>query len=287
MPTIEVIRPLRLSPTGGTELTIVNRTTTNVYYGLTPTVNKVNKIGTLNLNESLTLTKGFVWVVAESTSEQLGGKRFQQPAILDLHEEEIESTLIKNGELEGPLTISPGALIVQSGASAEAVRAEGESTTHHAATAIQKAKTGTGAALNIVSENKEFSASEITGTESSHGTLKISHLNPGATAASDQNAAAISIDLQGLNGEAGEETGCQGIFMTSTTTEEHFSGSWFSVRNTAKAIINRMKSTGVWEYREAPGTPTGVEPECWALYAKEEKLFIKFGSAAAKEIQIP
>ena len=52
----------------------------------------------------------------------------------------------------------------------------------------------------------------MTGHETSHGTLKISHVNPGPNPASD--AAALSIDL--LAGKAGG-TAAQGIFLKSTT----------------------------------------------------------------------
>jgi len=70
------------------------------------------------------------------------------------------------------------------------------------------------AALNIVSANTAFSACEVTGHESGHGTLKISHVNAGSGPTSDQNAAALSIDLQA--GDAGG-TAAQGIFLKSTT----------------------------------------------------------------------
>ena len=70
------------------------------------------------------------------------------------------------------------------------------------------------AGLNVVSANTAFSACEVTGHETSHGTLKISHVNPGPNPASDANAAAISIDLQA--GKAGG-TAAQGIFVKSTT----------------------------------------------------------------------
>jgi hypothetical protein len=75
MPQIELIRPLELGPTGTSELTITNQGSHNVYYGRTATVSVSNKIGTLNVGESLVLTSGSVWVVAEQT-----------PVILDLRE---------------------------------------------------------------------------------------------------------------------------------------------------------------------------------------------------------
>jgi hypothetical protein len=86
------------------------------------------------------------------------------------------------------------------------------------------------AGLNVVSANTAFSACEVSGHESDHGTLKISHANPGPNPASDANAAAISIDLQ--SGNAGG-TAAQGIFLKSTTG------------GTSGKIMNYVDSTGV------------------------------------------
>ena len=70
------------------------------------------------------------------------------------------------------------------------------------------------AGLNVVSANTAFSACEVSGNETGHGTLKISHVNPGPNPTSDANAAALSIDLQaGME----EGTAAQGIFLKSTT----------------------------------------------------------------------
>ena len=41
------------------------------------------------------------------------------------------------------------------------------------------------AGLNVVSANTAFSACEVSGHETGHGTLKISHVNPGPNPASD------------------------------------------------------------------------------------------------------
>src|SRR6516162_3781629 len=86
------------------------------------------------------------------------------------------------------------------------------------------------AGLNVVSANPAFSACEVSGHETGHGTLKISHVNPGNEATSDANAAAISIDLQA--GEA-PGTAAQGIFLKSTS-----GGS-------SGKIINYVDSKGV------------------------------------------
>jgi hypothetical protein len=109
------------------------------------------------------------------------------------------------------------------------------------------------AALNVVSANTAFSASEVTGHEIGHGTLKISHVNPGPTPTSDANAAAISIDLQ--EGKAGG-TAAQGIFLKSTT-----GGS-------SGKIVNYVDSTGVTIFallpdgslllRPLPAAPAGT-----------------------------
>ena len=86
------------------------------------------------------------------------------------------------------------------------------------------------AALNVVSANTAFSASEVSGHETGHGTLKISHVNPGPHPGSDANAAAISIDLQAGHAHG---TAAQGIFLKSTTG------------GTSGKILNYVDSRGV------------------------------------------
>ena len=86
------------------------------------------------------------------------------------------------------------------------------------------------AGLNVVSANTAFSACEVSGNETGHGTLKISHVNPGPNPTSDANAAALSIDLQaGME----EGTAAQGIFLKSTTG------------GTSGEIVHYVDSTGV------------------------------------------
>ena len=86
------------------------------------------------------------------------------------------------------------------------------------------------AGLNVVSANTAFSACEVSGHETGHGTLKISHVNPGPASTSDANAAALSIDLQ--DGAIGG-TAAQGIFLKSTTG------------GTSGKIIHYVDPTGV------------------------------------------
>lgn len=86
------------------------------------------------------------------------------------------------------------------------------------------------AGLNVVSANTAFSACEVSGHETAHGTHKISHVNPGPDPISDANAAAISIDLQA---GAAAGTAAQGIFLKSTS-----GGS-------SGKILNYVDSTGV------------------------------------------
>jgi hypothetical protein len=70
------------------------------------------------------------------------------------------------------------------------------------------------AALNVVSDNPNFSAAEIRGTEENRGTVKITH--DGYADGSDANAAGLSIDMQTTQGGA-TGTSARGIFITSTT----------------------------------------------------------------------
>ncbi|MGH6836726.1 MAG: hypothetical protein ACREC9_14575 [Methylocella sp.] len=86
------------------------------------------------------------------------------------------------------------------------------------------------AGLNVVSRNTAFSAFEVSGHETGHGTVKISHVNPGPNPTSDTDAAALSIDLQA--GKA-RGTAAQGIFLKSTTG------------GTSGKIMNYVDSTGV------------------------------------------
>lgn len=84
--------------------------------------------------------------------------------------------------------------------------------------------TGTGgttqAALNAVSANSAFTCVEISGVETSRGTLKITH--HGYADGSDSGAAAISIDMQTSTGGSTGTT-CGGIFLTSTTDSTYAS----------------------------------------------------------------
>jgi hypothetical protein len=88
------------------------------------------------------------------------------------------------------------------------------------------------AALNGISANTAFSAAEIGGHETGHGTLKISHVNPSTTdATADADAAALSIDLRA---RAAPGSAAQGIFVKSTTGG-----------GTAGKIIHYQDATGV------------------------------------------
>ncbi|MEU4653405.1 hyaluronoglucosaminidase [Streptomyces sp. NPDC023723] len=95
------------------------------------------------------------------------------------------------------------------------------STTEHAVTVRQAATSGSGVALNIVSDNPEDSTVYVTGHERARGTVKISHV--GSADGSDAGAAALSIDLK----TAG--TAAQGIFLTAT--EGATGGNLICLRN--------------------------------------------------------
>jgi len=118
-----------------------------------------------------------------------------------------------------PLAINadgnPIAVNVSSGV---AISARSTSTTpgdHVAVLNLAKDGGTNNAALNVISANSAFSAAEIGGHETGHGTLKISHVNPSQTeATADADAAALSIDLKA---GAAPGTAAQGIFLKSTS----------------------------------------------------------------------
>jgi hypothetical protein len=156
-----------------------------------------------------------------------------------------------------PTTTEPISIAVSSGV---AISARSTSTTsgEHVAVFNLASHGGLNAGLNVVSANSAFSACEVSGHETGHGTLKISHVNPGPGPTSDADAAAISIDLQA--GEA-PGTAAQGIFLKSTS-----GGS-------SGKIINYVDSTGATIFALLPdgslllrplaspplGTPAGLK----------------------------
>ena len=98
MPQVEVIRPLKLSPTGGQLLTIENRGSGNLYYGRDANVSVSNRVGTLVEGETLTLTRGFVWVVNEPAE----GQTVQKPVIVDLREVASSESVVAGVVLNSP-----------------------------------------------------------------------------------------------------------------------------------------------------------------------------------------
>jgi hypothetical protein len=124
-----------------------------------------------------------------------------------------------------PIAVSVAAGVAMSAKSASTTPGD------HVAVLNLAADGGTNnAALNVVSRNAAFSAAEVSGHEAGHGTLKIAHVNPGPSSASDANAAAISVDLQA--GDAGG-TAAQGLFLKSTSG------------GTSGKIINYVDTRGV------------------------------------------
>ena len=86
---------------------------------------------------------------------------------------------------------TPVAVTVSEGV---AISAKSTSTTpgDHVAVLYLAADGGTNnAGLNVVSKNTAFSACEVSGHETGHGTIKISHVNPGRGPVDDADAAAI------------------------------------------------------------------------------------------------
>ncbi len=110
------------------------------------------------------------------------------------------------------------------------------------------------ASLNVVSANTAFSACEVSGHELGHGTLKISHVNPGPDVTSDANAAALSIDLQA--GAAGG-TAAQGIFLKSTTGGT--SGKIINFVDSNGATIFALMADGSLLFTPLASPPAGTQ----------------------------
>ncbi len=192
-----------------------------------------------------------------------------------------------NGEFEKLAVLGSTGVILKAeqtgkaGGLALSIRSLSES--EHAATLNMAAKKGPGSALNAVSSNVEKSAVQISGVENGTGTLKISHTNSSTTETGDANAAMLSLETH--NGEEGG-TAVQGIAMKAAEAKN--SGAWLTVRNSVAGLIARMKSTGVFEFKET-SSPGNLEAECWATWfevADPTNLKFKLGSGAAKKIKL-
>jgi hypothetical protein len=89
MPQVDSIRPLEVSPLGGTEtLTVVNRGSESVFYGEDAQVSATKKTGTLASGENLSITRQ-TWFIAKA-----------RPSILDVRQANSVKTLT---ETEGLL----------------------------------------------------------------------------------------------------------------------------------------------------------------------------------------
>lgn len=127
------------------------------------------------------------------------------------------------------------------------------STTEHAVTVYQAGTSGTGVALNLISDNPANSTVFVTGHELARGTIKVTHLNPGPGVADDAAAAALSVDLQ-YNGMAG--TAAQGLFITAS--EGPTTGNMINVRNNTRDDFV-VKGAGLIGIRLPIGNvPTGA-----------------------------
>lgn len=126
------------------------------------------------------------------------------------------------------------------------------STTEHAVTIYQAATTGaSGVALNVISDKASDSAMYLTGHETSRGTLKVTHKNPGPGATSDASAAALSVDLQ-RNSMGG--TAAQGLVILAT--EGATTGNLILARNNGRDDFV-IKGSG----RAGVGMDIGEVPE--------------------------
>lgn len=142
-------------------------------------------------------------------------------ARLTVIENGIAASVVRSGDsMTGPLAVADGgqtnthvidaisAVDTTSAGFFKHLPASGAASANHSLTTYQASTSGTGSALNVVSDNPSTSCVQVSGVESGLGTIKVSHTKP---AVADGNAAALSIDLKGSS------TAAQGIFITSTT----------------------------------------------------------------------
>lgn len=176
----------------------------------------------------------------------------------------------------------PVNLVAENPTGNEAFTAQSNSTTHHTVSIKDNATSGANSsALNLVSENNASSCLQVTGCESARGTIKVSHINKTGTVNGDKNAAVLSLEV--LNGEEGGSE-VQGIAIKPGAAG--WTGPFQTFRDGAGNLMSRVRSTGALEQRVQASDPT-VEAGCFCLYVKAEKLFVKLGAEAAKEIAIP
>jgi hypothetical protein len=132
-----------------------------------------------------------------------------------------------------------------------ALLAKTTSTTENAATIYQAATTGSGAALNVVSDNPDDSAMYLSGVERTRGTLKIAHT--GYADGSDGAASGLSIDRRVAGSAA------RGIYLWAS--DGGLTGDAITVRvSSAVTALTRedfvVKATG----RCGIGTGLGTAP---------------------------
>lgn len=99
----------------------------------------------------------------------------------------------------------------------------------HTAILLYQGTSAASSALNIVSNNTLYTALSVSGNESAHGTIKISHTKPDG---SDANAAALSINLKGNGSSPG--TAAQGIYIYS---EGNTTGNLISLNNNGGRVF--------------------------------------------------
>lgn len=132
-------------------------------------------------------------------------------------------------------------------ATERALFARTTSTSEHAATIYQAATSGSGVALNVVSDNPDDSAMYLSGVERSRGTLKIAH--SGYADASDASASGLSIDTRTAGSAA------RGLYLWSTEGAQ--TGDSITVRRSA-AVAALLREDFVVKASGRCGIGTGL-----------------------------
>lgn len=136
-------------------------------------------------------------------------------------------------------------------------------------------KTGTeedAAACTVSSSNSNFTAFQVSGVEEDHGTIKVTHTKP---AASDVNAAGVSIDL------VGSGTAAKGLYINSTVSGGT-TGLLIDARNDTTARCFAVGPTGAMYIADSITTPSGITGLAGIYVESGNVVKIKFSDGTIK-----
>ena len=150
-----------------------------------------------------------------------------------------------------------------------------------------------GVALNAVSNNTKNSCVFVSGVNTDHATIKLTHTNKSGSEGGDNAAACLNLNM--VKGAEGGTT-CQGLRIGSEDEVPNAKGPYITaVRGTGGSLVNlfRLLASGVFEMFEAEGAEPKLattKPETGKVkfFFFNKKLFCWLSvDAEPKEIVIP